>query len=228
MIKSLPGGMMARKKYSINWEDDLPVSFEVNGVQYENLEDVPDEADRYRLESMLDSSMGAEFNDPEFEQMMKETQQIDSASTEKLIVRIFTGVAVLLLMIAGFSTFTTLQKLGREKSAPGVVVEVVKQRHVDIETDNVSYYYYPVVEFKAEDGKRRTIQLNEGSNPPSHDTGDEVTILYEPENPNDARIKSIGSSALMWILPGITGVLGAAFLGAVFVVQKYLFSSSAG
>ncbi|GAB4568668.1 MAG: hypothetical protein Fur0017_12210 [Anaerolineales bacterium] len=219
---------MAKKKYSINWEDDLPVSFEVNGVQYENLEDVPDEADRHRLESMLDSSMDADFNDPEFEQMMKETQQIDGSSAEKLIVRIFTGVAVLLLIVAGISTMSALQKLGREKSAPGIVVEVVKQRHVDIETDNVSYYYYPVVEFKAEDGKRRTIQLNEGSNPPSHDVGDEVTILYEPENPNDARIKSFGSSALMWILPGITGILGVAFLGAVFVVQKYLFSSPTG
>lgn len=218
---------MAKKKYSINWEDDLPVSFEVNGIQYEKLEDVPDEADRRRLESMLDSSMDADFNDPEFEQTMKETQQIDSASAEKLIVRIFTGVAFVLLMVAGFSTISTLQKLGREKSAPGIVVEVVKQRHVDIETDNVSYYYYPVVEFKAEDGKRRTIQLNEGSNPPSYDAGDEVTILYEPEKPNDARIKSFGSSALMWILPGITGVLGAAFLGAVFVVQKYLFSGPA-
>jgi succinate dehydrogenase/fumarate reductase cytochrome b subunit len=56
--------------------------------------------------------------------------------------------------------------------------------------------------------------------------GDEVTILYEPEYPSDARIKSFGSSALMWILPGITGILGAAFLGAVIVVQKYLFPSS--
>jgi hypothetical protein len=66
--------------------------------------------------------------------------------------------------------------------------------------------------------------LNEGSNPQSHEVGDEVMVLYGPENPNDARIKSFGSSALMWILPGITGIVGAAFLGAVFVVQKYLFS----
>lgn len=217
---------MTKKKYSINWEDDLPISFEVNGVQYEKLEDVPDERDRRKLEAMLDSSFDAEFNDPELEQMMKETQQIDSASAEKLIVRIFTGIAVVMLLVAGISAVSTLKKLGREESAPGVVVDVVKQRYEDVETDNVSYYYYPVVEFKAEDGKRRTIQLNEGSNPQSHEVGDEVTILYEPENPNDARIKSFGSSALMWILPGITGILGAAFLGAVLVVQKYLFTPS--
>ncbi len=217
---------MAKKKYSINWEDDLPVSFEVNGVQYEKIEDVPDEGDRRKLEAMLDSSLDAEFNDPELEKMMKETQQVDDASAEKLIVRIFTGVAVVMLLVAGISTVSILKKLGREESVPGVVVDVVKQRYVDAETDNVSYYYYPVVEFKARDGKRRTVQLNEGSNPQSHEVGDEVTVLYEPENPNDARIKSFGSSALMWILPSITGLLGAAFLGAVLVVQKYLFTPS--
>lgn len=217
---------MAKKKYSINWEDDLPVSFEVNGVQYEKIEDVPDEGDRRKLEAMLDSSLDAEFNDPELEKMMKETQQVDGASAEKLIVRIFTSVAVVMLLVAGISTVSILKKLGREESVPGVVVDVVKQRYVDAETDNVSYYYYPVVEFKARDGKRRTVQLNEGSNPQSHEVGNEVTVLYEPENPNDARIKSFGSSALMWILPSITGLLGAAFLGAVLVVQKYLFTPS--
>jgi hypothetical protein len=174
----------------------------------------------------LNFSLDAEFNDPELEKMMKETQQVDGASAEKLIVRIFTGVAVVMLLVAGISTVSILKKLGREESVPGVVVDVVKQRYVDAETDNVSYYYFPVVEFKARDGKRRTVQLNEGSNPQSHEVGNEVTVLYEPENPNDARIKSFGSSALMWILPSITGLLGAAFLGAVLVAQKYLFTPS--
>ncbi|MBI3168073.1 MAG: DUF3592 domain-containing protein [Chloroflexi bacterium] len=215
---------MAKKKYSIDWEDDLPVSFEVNGVQYETLEDVPDEGDRRKLEAMLDSSFDADFNDAEFEQLQKETQQINGVTAEKIIVWVFTGVAALMLMIAGISTVTTLQKLGREESVPGIVVEVVERKYVDAETDNVSYYYYPVVDFKPKDGKRRTIQLNEGSNPPSQEVGDEVTILYEPEHPSDARIKSFGSSALMWILPSITGIVGFGFLGAVLVVQKYLFS----
>jgi len=217
---------MAKKKYSINWEDDLPVSFEVNGVQYQNIEDVPDEKDRIKLEAMLNSSFDAEFNDPQLEKMMKETKQMDGASAEAWIVRIFTSVAVVMLLVAGISTVFVLQKLGREESAPGVVVDVVEQRYEDAETDNVSYYYYPVVEFKARDGNRRTVQLTEGSNPQSNEVGDEVTILYEPENPNDARIKSFGSSALMWILPSITGILGAGFLGAVLVFQKYLTNVS--
>jgi hypothetical protein len=82
--------------------------------------------------------------------------------------------------------------------------------------------YYPVVMFTANDGKRRSVQLSEGSFPPAYEVGDEVTVLYEPEHPLDARIKSFGSSALMWVLPGITGVLGISFLVAVLAVQKVM------
>jgi hypothetical protein len=38
----------------------------------------------------------------------------------------------------------------------------------------------------------------------------------------EARVQSLGSSALMWILPGITGILGLAFLGAVVAVQRLM------
>jgi succinate dehydrogenase/fumarate reductase cytochrome b subunit len=46
--------------------------------------------------------------------------------------------------------------------------------------------------------------------------------LYDPQNPLDVRIKSFGSSALMWVLPGITGILGVGFLVAVIAVRKLL------
>ena len=56
---------MAKKKYSINWDDDVPVSFEVDGVEYESLDDIPDETDRIKLEAMIDSASDAEI-DAEF------------------------------------------------------------------------------------------------------------------------------------------------------------------
>jgi len=48
---------MARKKYSINWENDEPISFEVDGVSYESLDQVPDETDREKLSAMMDGSL---------------------------------------------------------------------------------------------------------------------------------------------------------------------------
>lgn len=214
---------MAKKKYSINWEDDLPVSFEVNGVQYESVEDVPNEADRRKLEAMLDSSFDAEFDDPEFAELREEAQQINGASVEKIILWIFSGIAALMLLIAGISSFSALSKISREASASGRVVDMVVQREYINEQDRiVRDYYYPVVEYISSDGKSHKVQLTEGSQTPSYEVGDEVTVLYDPEHPLDARIKSAGSSMLMWVLPGITGILGIAFLVAVVVVWKVM------
>jgi uncharacterized protein DUF3592 len=213
---------MARKKYSINWEDDEPVSFEVDGIQYESLDDVPNEDDRLKLETMMNSTLDAEF-DAEFAKMDKDIQQTNKVPFEKIILGIFTGVAVLMLLIAGIASVNNVLKMGREQDAPGRVVDMIQRREYVNEQDRIiEEYYYPVVEYVSFDGKSHRVQMNEGSSSPSHELGDEVVVLYEPGHPLDARIKSAGSSALMWILPGITGILGMAFLGAVIAVRKFM------
>jgi len=214
---------MAKKKYSINWEDDVAVSFEVNGVQYENLEDVPDDADRLKLEAMQDSASDAEF-DAEFEKMGKEAEPGGGPSMEQIVLGIFSGVAALMLLITGIAAFRNIQKTSREESAPGRVVDMVKYSEyaADDRSRLVGETYYPVVQFVALDGKQRSVQLNEGSSPPSYEVGDEVVVLYEPDHPLDARIKSFASSAGMWILPTITGILGIGFLVAVLAVRKVM------
>jgi hypothetical protein len=215
---------MPKKKYSINWENDEPVSFEVNGVPYESLDQVPDEADREKLTGMLDASLDQEF-DKEFKDFDKEfaAHKKSSVNAEKLILGIFSGVAALMLMIAAISAFGAVSKISRETSAAGRVVEVVVERAYINEQDRiVRDYYYPVVEFTADDGRWRSVQMSEGSDYAYYEAGDEVTVRYDPEHPLDARIKSAGSDALMWILPGITGLLGLGFLGAVMVVRRFM------
>ena len=213
---------MAKKKYSIHWDDDVPVSFEVNGVTYESLEDVPDEADRLKLEAMLDAASDAEF-DAEFAEMARQTQQVNGPVVEKIILAVFSGIAALMLLIAGIASVSNILKIGREASAIGRVVEMIERReYVNQEDRVVEEYYYPVVEFVASDGRRRSVQMSEGSSSPQYEVGDEVTVLYNPDHPLEARVKSFGSAALMWILPGITGILGVAFLGAVLAVNKFM------
>lgn len=218
---------MAKKKYSINWEDDLPVSYEVDGITYDSLDDVPDEKDRRKLEAMMESSFDTDFEaevEAEIAEAKKELERIDKVPVEKIVLSAFTGVAVLMLFIAGVASFNNIRKINREESASGVVVDMTKRLEYDENDFNrvVGETYYPVVEFTAIDGKRRSVQLSEGTFPPAYEVGDEVTVLYDPEHPLDARIKSFGSSALMWILPGITGTLGIVFLGAVIAVQKLM------
>ena len=214
---------MAKKKYSINWENDEPVSFEVDGVTYNSLDDVQNENDRNKLASMMDVSFEESFDDIKFDEKEFEEMQKSSAGMEKIVLGIFTGAAVLMILVAAISSFFNIQKISKEESVPGRVVDVVVRRElVNQENDIVRDFYYPVIEFVANDGHKRTVQINEGNDSPFYEKGDEVTVAYDPDHPLDARIKSAGSNALMWILPGITGILGIAFAGAVFVVKKVM------
>jgi hypothetical protein len=219
---------MARKKYSINWENDEPVSFEVDGISYESLDQVPDETDREKLSAMMDSSIEQQFEkefkdfDKEFQKDWEEHKK-SSAGVEKIILRVFTGVAVLMLLIAFASSTSAILKMNQEESVPGRVVEIIERREYINQQDRVVQdYYYPVVEFISADGRSHTVHMTEGSSAPQQEVGDEVTVLYNPEHPLEARIRSVGSYALMWILPGITGILGLCFLGAVMVVRKLM------
>ena len=219
---------MASKKYSIRWEDDEPISFEVDGALYETLDEVPDASDREKLAAMMDSSLEQQLEDRfrnfdrEFQKDWEAHRQT-SAKAEKIILWVFTGVAALMLLIAIVSSVNAILRMAKEQRATGRVVEIVERREYVNEQDRVVQdYYYPVVEFVSRDGRSHTVHMTEGSSAPSHEVGDEVTVLYNPERPLEARIQSVGSYALMWILPGITGILGLAFLGGVVVVRNVM------
>ena len=214
---------MAKKKYSINWEDDVAVSFEVDSVQYQNLEDVPDEKDRLKLEAMVDSAFVADI-DGEFAKAQKELESIRKVPIEKIILSVFGGIGALMLLIAAIAAYSNVAKTHRELSAPAAIVDITKRLEYDPQDTNrvIGELYYPIVEFTAKDGKRRKVQMTEGSSQPEYEVGNEVSVLYEPNNPASARIKSTSSFVLMWILPGITGLLGIGFLGAVIAVQRVI------
>jgi hypothetical protein len=206
------------------------VSFEIDGIAYASLEDVPDPKDRRKLEAMLDTSDEIERSFDEFDKNFDKefaAMKEESKTMENAILWIFSGAAALMLLIAGVSSFFNIQKLSKEQSAGGVVVDVVKRReYVDQQDGVYNDYYFPVVRFTASDGKTRDLQMSEGSSSQEYEAGDKVTVLYNPDRPLDARIKSIGGNLLMWILPGVTGFLGFAFGGAVWMVKKFLLTES--
>jgi len=81
---------MAKKKYSINWENNEAVSFEVNGVTYESLDDIPNWKDRDKLTAMMQAAEDDEafdenlkFNEKEFEQIRKAA---DDNSMERIVL----------------------------------------------------------------------------------------------------------------------------------------------
>jgi len=206
---------MSKKNYSVHWENEQAVSFEVDGVKYSSLSDIPDKRDKRKLKEMMAASSEPDFDEKEWEQTQKESNR-----AEQIILWVFGGVAALMLLIGIISAGAAISRIAKERSAPGRVVDVVMKREYVNEQDRViQEYYFPVVQFTADDGHRRDVQMSEGSDTPSYEKGDEVSVRYDPAHPLEARIDSFGSNALMWILPSITGILGLAFLGAVLAVR---------
>ncbi|NJN75817.1 MAG: DUF3592 domain-containing protein [Synechococcaceae cyanobacterium RL_1_2] len=87
-------------------------------------------------------------------------------------------------------------------------------------------FYFPVVQFDLPNENPQTVQVSEGTSWSEYTKDEPVTILYDPEKPNHARIKSMGSNALMWLLPGITGVIGIVFVGVAILAGWFLHQDS--
>jgi hypothetical protein len=145
----------------------------------------------------------------------------ESSVIPRTIIAVFLAVAVLMLAITAISAAKTGLTLAKEAVAPGSVVDLV------VRTDqNGDDLFYPVVAFTLPDGSRQTVELA-GSRPPAYKQDESVTIAYDPDQPANARIKSFASAASMWILPLITGILGAAFLAATLFAYRVLGADAA-
>lgn len=208
---------MARK-YSVNFEEGELVSVEVDGVVYDDPDQIPDPDDREQILELISKTQDEEF-DRAFEDFDQEFKELESqqAKFPFLIVGIFGLVALITLTIAVISGISTSRSIAREQSAPGKVVDLILRTSPGGRDSQGTYtppqdYYYPIVEFTLPDGTLKTVQLNEGSWPPAYEKGEAVTVLYDPDKPIHARIQSTSSNILLWLLPGITGVVGLGFL----------------
>ena len=81
--------------------------------------------------------------------------------------------------------------------------------------------YYPVVEFKPEDGKPMRFTDGIGSLPPDYEPGAQVEVLYNPKNADEARINSWKR---LWLAPTLITLVGALpiliGIGLAWVVER--------
>lgn len=216
------------KKYSVKVENGEVVSVEVDGVSYAHPDQIPDEKDRAKIEALIDHTINEDLDsafDEEFKDFDKEFRELEkqSAKFPTLILGIFLLVAIIMLTISVISAVGARRTVAREQEAPGVVVDMTLRTSQGGYDSEGTYqapqdYYYPVVEFALPDGKIKTVQLSEGSWPPAYEVGEQVTVLYDPSKPINARIQSASSNILMWLVPGITGAVGVGFLIAALTV----------
>lgn len=73
--------------------------------------------------------------------------------------------------------------------------------------------FYPSVRFQTADGRTVEFQSKLGSNAPPR-VGDEVTVLYDPQRPEEARV-ALGS--MFRFDPKALAVVSAIFVGAMLL-----------
>ncbi len=101
----------------------------------------------------------------------------------------------------------TREFLGEAVKGEGEVIELVAKRSTD-SNNHTSYTYAPRVRFRSGGGHEFEFTASISSNPPSYSVGEIVPLLYQPGDPQKARIDSFFS---LWGGALITGVVGLFF-----------------
>lgn len=226
------------KKYSINLENDELISVEVDGVTYDSPYEIPDAEDRAKILAMVESQDARDetleelgIDDETFDMTMDmpsvdmAMSDVDTSFVPKVVMSVFLGVSVLLLSIAAYAGVRTKEAIAREVTTTGKVVEVVTRK--DKEGDAFSY---PTVTFWLPDDQQHTVEMGGGSTQSPYEVGEQVTVAYNPSNPDDARIKSVSSTIGLWLLPILLGFIGSLFGGgtllALWLVKSDFGNSS--
>jgi hypothetical protein len=114
---------------------------------------------------------------------------------------IFGAVGALMILIGMFLLMRTRRFVATAITTTGEVVDMD-------ESHDEGTSYCPIVRFTADDGSQIVFSDSVYSNPPMYKIGDEVKVLYAPENAQHARI---GSPMRLHLATAIVGGIGAIF-----------------
>jgi hypothetical protein len=123
----------------------------------------------------------------------------------KLFVAVFGGIGVILLAIAGIIYVRERAFLSRAQTAMGTVVDL----DLSSDSDGASSFC-PVIEFTTEAGEPVRYYGNVCSNPPDYNVGEQVEVLYDPQDITHVQINSFWSQ--------YTGVLVLSCIGLPFLL----------
>jgi hypothetical protein len=117
------------------------------------------------------------------------------------------GLCGTLFAASAYSTWTLVSRAER---ATGTVI-----RHAEAECQNSGLCYRSIIEFTTADGSQVSMEDQSVCNPPCHELGQQVDVVYDPGNPS----RALNTNA-MWGWPVGLGVLTAASL-VTFVVLSW-------
>jgi hypothetical protein len=139
-------------------------------------------------------------------------------SSNLIVGVIFTLLGGLFVLIGLFLFIRTRMFISRAQEVKGTVIHMV-YRH----SSEGGGGYSPVYQFRAINGQMVEIQDSLSSNPPMFHEGQVIDVLYDPENPQKARIKKWMN---LYFVPILLGGLGFIFggVGVVLLIAQIIDS----
>lgn len=129
------------------------------------------------------------------------------------------------ILVGGGMTFAavflwvrTRAFLNAAQKTQGVITQMIYRR-----SSKGGGSYLPEYSFKTLEGQQITVRDNLSSNPPMFQVGQQIEVLYDPQNPQNARINKWMN---LYFLPALFGFLGITFdCVGIILVTVNLFSS---
>ena len=121
------------------------------------------------------------------------------------------AIGLLLTVIAVIIILYNIVYLISSQKTKGVVVRMVSF------TGGDSTKYSPVFQFKTTDGRTIEVEDSQASTPPRFHVGEQVDVLYNPQNPSRARL---GKN--LFFTPLFLGGIGLCFIcvGSIVLMLK--------
>lgn len=119
------------------------------------------------------------------------------------------GIAGIAAIATGSLTARKTKRfLARAQAARGTVVHLVLRSSSDAQDGTLSYAYHPVIRFTAQTGEAVEFEGGTGSNPPMYTLGQPIEVLYDPANPERAKIRAFSD---LWLATTLCLGIGNIF-----------------
>jgi hypothetical protein len=119
--------------------------------------------------------------------------------------RVCLALGVVLLVGSAIAFVHTKRFVSGSERATGTVIDLSSRTDSD-----GTVVYHPIVRFTTAEGRTVQFVSGSGSSPAAQSEGDSVEVLYDPDDPQDAKLSGFFD---LWLWP-----LAFAALGGMFVV----------
>jgi hypothetical protein len=143
--------------------------------------------------------------------------KMDQPVNSSIVLFVMLGPTLLASGI--FLFFRQRARIARSVKAEGVVIELIPRRasreFILVKTEGgvkleKKYLYRPLVRFRTQDGRTIKFSPSIATRPAPYQVGDRVSILYEPDRPNQAQINRF---VYLWFFPMMFIAFGVFTLG---------------